>query len=129
MARLFSVATLVALSLVSGASHASIQDQAAADRPAPRCLPLDRVISRTPQPPNHVRFEMADGTIYLSRPLDRCASLARAGRQDIIVLSVDGNQVCSGDRARIVDPAEARATGLRGFPGCRLGPFIAEPRP
>jgi hypothetical protein len=129
MARLYSVATLVALSLAGGASQASLQDQAGAEQPSRRCLPLDRVISRTPQPPNHVRFEMADGTIYLSRPLDRCASLARAGQQDILVLSVDGTQVCSGDRVRIVDPAEARATGIRAFPGCRLGPFIEEPRP
>lgn len=123
MKRLFYILPLVAL---SGASHAGIQD---AERPAPRCLSLDQVISRTPRPPEHIRFEMADGTVYLSRPADRCNSLARAGRQDILVLEADGSQICSGDRVRIVDPAEARAGGMRAFPSCRLGPFVAEPRP
>jgi hypothetical protein len=126
MTRLSSLALLVALSLAGGASQAAIQAESGPNPEGVRCLSVDRIIGRRPVPPDHVRLEMADGTIYLSTPPGRCPSLERAGRLDLILLELHGDQLCSGDQFRVVDPDEARAVGLRASPACRFGAFRAE---
>ena len=126
MTRLSSLALLAAFSLAGGASQGAIQPGSGPEREGVRCLSVNRIIGRRPVPPDHVRFEMGDGTIYLSTPQGSCPSLARAGRLDLILLELHGNQLCSGDQFRVVDPDEARAVGLRAGPACRFGAFRAE---
>jgi len=87
------------------------------------CIAVDRIVSRRPEGPNSLRFELTGGAVYRN-VLDRaCPPLAQATNFDIITLHLDGPRACFGDEFQIVDPAEARAVGFRAFPRCRLGHF------
>ena len=104
--------------------------QPAAEAPAPvagaastDCIAIDRIVSRRPEGPASLRFELTGGLVYRNT-LDRaCPPLAQATNFDIIALRLGGSRACQGDEFQIVDPAEARAVGFTAFPRCRLGRF------
>jgi len=87
------------------------------------CIDVDRIVSRRPEGPASLRFELTGGVVYRNT-LDRaCPPLAQATDFDIVTLRLDGSRACQGDEFQIVDPAEARAVGFSAFPRCRLGRF------
>ena len=88
------------------------------------CIDVSRIVSRRPDGPRSLRFEMTGGTDYRNELTEACAPLEHATDFDILSLELHGSQLCTGDRFRIVDPSEARAVGLRAFPECRLGRFV-----
>ena len=89
-----------------------------------RCIDVDRIVSRLPEGPRSIRFEMTGGAVYRN-DLDRaCPPLEQATDFDILTLQLDGPRACTGDTFQIVDASEARAVGLRAFPRCRLGRFV-----
>ena len=110
---------------------------ACADQPAPegaataaaagesqRCINVDQIISRLPDGPRSLRFELTGGAVYRNE-LDRaCPPLEQATEFDIVSLQLDGPRACAGDTFQIVDTTEARAVGFRAFPRCRLGRFV-----
>lgn len=89
-----------------------------------RCINVDRIVSRRPEGPRSLRFELTGGVVYRNE-LDRaCPPLEQASGFDILTLQLDGPRACAGDTFQVVDTAEARAVGLRAFPRCRLGRFV-----
>jgi hypothetical protein len=110
---------------------------ACADQPAPesaataaaagesvRCIDVDRIVSRLPEGPRSLRFEMTGDAVYRNE-LDRaCPPLEQATDFDILTLQLDGPRACAGDTFQVVDASEARAVGFRAFPRCRLGRFV-----
>ena len=97
---------------------------AAAAGESRRCINVDQIVSRLPDGPRSLRFELTGGAVYRNE-LDRaCPPLEQATDFDIISLQLDGPRACAGDTFQIVDATEARAGGLRAFPRCRLGRFV-----
>ena len=91
------------------------------------CIDLRQVASRRVLPPTSVLFEMVGGVTYRNDLSGNCPSAARAGPSEIIETVSQSTQLCRDDRIRIYDPVEARATGPRSFPTCRVGVFTAVP--
>ena len=113
--------------LAAPADPAAPAAQAAAGQV--NCIVTDQIVSRRPEGPRSLRFEMAGGSVYRNSLPGRCPALERASDLDVLTLELQGGQLCSGDSFRVVDPAGARAVGIRAFPECRLGAFVpVEPR-
>lgn len=93
------------------------------------CIDLKLVTARRLLPPSAVLFEMTGGVSYRNDLVGSCPSAARADPSAIIQTESQSTQLCSDDHVRIYDPVEARATGARSFPICRLGTFKAVPTP
>ena len=91
------------------------------------CIDLKLVSSRRVLPPAAVLFEMTGGISYRNDLHGSCPSAARADPSAIIQTESQSTQLCRDDRIRIYDPVEAKATGARSFPKCRLGSFTAVP--
>lgn len=91
------------------------------------CIDLRQVASRHVLSPTSVLFEMVGGVTYRNDLNGNCPSAARAGPSEIIETIGQSTQLCRDDRIRIYDPVEARATGPRSFPTCRVGVFTAVP--
>jgi hypothetical protein len=90
-------------------------------RPAGSCIQLSQVTARHVVPPSSVIFETTHGT-YRAELLGNCA--ARATPADIVETVSQSTEVCRDDRVRVFDPVEAKATGARSFPQCRIGAII-----
>lgn len=91
------------------------------------CIDLKQVVARRVLAPSAVLFEMAGQISYRNDLQGSCPSAARADPSAIIQTESQSTQICRDDRIRIYDPVEARATGARAFPACRLGSFTAVP--
>jgi hypothetical protein len=89
------------------------------------CISLNQVVSRTPLPPSAVLFEMTGGITWRADLQGNCA--ARADRASIVQTESHSTRLCHNDRIRIYDPVEAKATGARSFPACRIVGFTAVP--
>jgi hypothetical protein len=89
-----------------------------AARAAGSCIDLSQVSARHIAPPNAVIFETTHG-VYRAELVGNCA--ARATPTDIVETVSQSPQLCRDDRVRVFDPTEAKATGLRSFPQCRIG--------
>jgi hypothetical protein len=76
-----------------------------------------------------VVFEVAGPTNYRNDLAGACPGLERLGRSAVVELAdASGDQLCSGDRIRVYDPVEAKATGRLSYPTCILGYFEPIPR-
>src|SRR5437763_4863850 len=91
------------------------------------CIDLKSVSSRRILPPSAVLFEMTGGISYRNDLHGSCPSAERADPSAIIETVSQSTQLCRDDRIHIFDPVEAKATGARSFPQCRLGSFTAVP--
>ena len=96
----------------------------AADGREVGCLSENRVLTRRPDGPDGLLFEMTDGTRWRNEVQGTCHSLQRANDFDILAFDRTGSQYCRGDRFSVVDPAEIGAGGLRATQRCRLGSFV-----
>jgi hypothetical protein len=58
-------------------------------------------------------------------------SAGRSVRTAVAIVSgAETGRLCAGDRVKIFDPVEVKATGLATYPLCRLGAFtIVQPAP
>ena len=90
---------------------------ALAARAAGTCVDLSQVTSRHVLPPSAVIFETTHGT-YRADLQGSCA--ARADASAIVETVSQSSQLCRDDRVRVFDPVEAKATGARSFPQCRV---------
>lgn len=126
MSRIVAVG-LVAAMLGGCAAEPPPRQLAAA---APECIALDQVIARRAVAPAAVEFEMIGGRIYRNQLASACPGLERLGDLAVVAITsgAEGSSLCRGDRVRIFDPVEARATGLQSYPECLLGDFVAVPR-
>ena len=88
------------------------------------CLSASRVLTRRPDGPRGLLFEMSDGTTWRNEVQGTCRSLERANDFDILAFNLAGSQYCRGDQFSVVDPAEIGAGGLRATQRCRLGSFV-----
>ena len=97
----------------------------------PNCIALDRVVGRRAVAPNAVEFDLIGGTRVRNQLATVCPGIERLGDLAAIAITspTHSGQLCSGDRVRIFDPVEARATGLQSYPECVLGDFTEFPRP
>jgi hypothetical protein len=91
------------------------------------CIDLTQVTARRVVPPGSVLFEMPGGISYRNDLQGSCPSAARANGSEIIQTETQSTRLCRDDRIRIYDPVEAKATGARSFPQCRLGSFVPVP--
>ena len=89
-----------------------------------RCVPLSQVAGRRVAGPDAVDFELGSGVIYRNR-LQGCPGLQRLGATATVSIASggEGGRLCAGDRIRVFDPVEARATGVSAQPACVLGDF------
>ena len=124
---LFGVATTAAV--VAAANPQS-------NAPAPvsqakRCIFLDQVVARRTVVPNAVEFDVVGGITYRNDLATACKSIERLGPSAVIGVTSDGDtgMLCAGDRVKIFDPIEVKATGLRSYPYCRLGNFTVASAP
>lgn len=94
--------------------------------PAANCIALDQVITRRAVAAATIDFEMIGGKIYRNQLASACPGLARLGDLAVVALTSggEGGRLCRGDRVRVFDPVEARATGLQSYPECLLGDFV-----
>lgn len=95
------------------------------------CIALNQVVGRRVAGPNAIEFEMVDGSVIRNDLASACPGLERLGGLATISISSggEGGRLCRGDRVRIFDPIEARATGLQSYPECLVGGFtqVAQP--
>lgn len=96
----------------------------------PNCIALDQVMTRRVEGAAEIDFEMIGGTIYRNRLATACPGMERLGELAVVAVTSggEGSRLCRGDRVRVFDPVEARATGLRSYPECVLGDFAEVPR-
>ncbi len=93
------------------------------------CIPLDQVVARRTVSATAVEFDMAGGTTYRNELPAPCNGIERIGSgAAIAVTNAESGTLCAGDRVKIFDPVEVRATGLRNHPYCRLGKFAVVQR-
>jgi hypothetical protein len=90
---------------------------ALAARAAGSCLDLSQVTSRHVIGPSAVIFETTHGT-YRADLQGSCA--VRPDTSAIVETVSQSSQLCPDDRVRVFDPVEAKATGARSFPQCRV---------
>lgn len=111
----------LALSIGACSAPAPVAQTSAASL---RCIPLNQVAGRRVEG-NGVAFEMLDGAVYHNGLGGHCPGVERLGSLAAIsvVSGGEGGQLCAGDRIRVADPVEARATGLASYPVCLLGDF------
>ena len=93
------------------------------------CIDLKQVVARRVQPPASVLFEMSGGITYRTDLVGGCPGAERADASTIVQTESQGTQLCRDEHIRIYDPVEAKATGARSFPACRVGAFVAVPNP
>ena len=98
---------------------------------AVRCIPLDQVIARRPSGPASVDFEMLGGITYRNQLASACPGLGRLGESAVVAVTAgaETGSLCTGDRVKIFDPVEVKATGLETYPSCQLGGFSAMSAP
>ena len=88
------------------------------------CLSNSRITSRIAEDGQTIRFELLGGRIYRSRLSDRCPGLRQAANGfGTLAFDLHGDQLCSGDLVRVVDPSRGGTMTLRTAPACPLGPF------
>lgn len=92
-----------------------------------RCVPVQQIIARRATGPRTLEFEVAGGITYRNDLPEMCPGLENRTNFDVVLLEVDGAQVCAGDSFRAIEPLEAQAVGARAFPRCRLGAFTRIP--
>lgn len=118
----------------AAAAFAAVSPQPSGGTPATeakRCIFLDQVVARRTVVPNSVEFEVIGGTTYRNELATSCKSVERLGASAAIGVTADGDtgMLCAGDRVKIFDPVEVKATGLRSYPYCRLGNFTVASAP
>jgi hypothetical protein len=103
---------------------------ARATNQAERCIRLDQVAGRRVEGPA-VLFEMSGPMDYLNRLDGQCPGLSRLGATATVSVASGrgGGLLCRGDRIRVLDPVEARATGALSYPTCILANFVPLARP
>ena len=79
-----------------------------------------------PAGPAAIDVELVGGRIYRNQLARVCPGLERLERFGAVAITsgAESGRLCRGDRVRIFDAAEARATGLQSFPECVLGDFV-----
>jgi hypothetical protein len=92
---------------------------------AERCIQLDQVIARRASGPAAVDFEMLGGITYRNQLASACPGLERLGESAVVAVTAgaETGRLCAGDRVKIFDPVEVKATGLQTYPYCKLGEF------
>lgn len=115
---------------IAACTAAPPPEQQAAVAGAVRCIPLDQVIVRRLAGPAALDFEMLGGTTYRNQLATACPGAERLGESATVAVTAgaETGRLCAGDRVKIFDPAEAKATGLEGYPECRLGQFVPSPQ-
>lgn len=93
------------------------------------CIPLDQVISKRVAGAAAVDFELVGGAVYRNSLASACPGLERLGGSAVVALTSggEGGRLCRGDRVRVFDATEARATGLQSYAQCLLGDFSRIP--
>lgn len=104
-------------------------EPAAASSAVRQCIALDQVAGRRVVG-SAILFEMSSGPYYRNDFVGSCPGVERLGATATVSLANggEGGRLCSGDRVRVIDPVEARATGLLNQPTCVLGAFQEVPR-
>ena len=112
-------------SVAAACTAAPPPEQPLAAAGAARCIQLDQVISRRASGPSAVDFEMLGGTTYRNRLASACPGLERLGESAVVAVTAgaETGRLCAGDRVKIFDPVEVKATGLETYPHCTLGEF------
>jgi hypothetical protein len=93
-----------------------------------RCIHVRDIVSRHPERPNSVVFDLAGGASYRNDLVGSCPGVVRATPASIIQLQVDGAEICTNDSIRVYDPVEVRGVGAGASARCRLGTFTPIPR-
>lgn len=92
-----------------------------------RCVPVQQIIARRATGPRTLEFELAGGITYRNDLPEACPGLENRTDFDVLLLEVNGANICAGDSFRAIEPLEAQAVGARAFPRCRLGAFTRIP--
>ena len=116
---------------VAACTAAPPPQQQVAAAGAVSCIPLDQVIARHLAGPAAVDFEMLGGTTYRNQLASACPGLERLGASAVVAVTAgaETGRLCAGDRVKIFDRVEIKATGLQTYPFCQLGQFTAMPTP
>ena len=118
--------TLLPLSALAACTAEPAPPPMMTARAAGSCIDLAQVTARHVAPPSAVVFETTHG-IYRAELQGNCAAAARPNGSEIVQTLSQSSHLCPDDRVRIYDPVEARATGARAFPQCRIGSITAVP--
>jgi hypothetical protein len=86
----------------------------------PSCIDLRQVTGRRVIPPSAVLFDVPGPVSYRAELEGRCAARAQVNGSEIVQTETQTTHLCRDDRVRIYDPVEAKATGPRSFPECRI---------
>ena len=119
-----SLVAVAALSACAPAAPVADTTMAAAGQSA-RCIPLNQVAGRRVLPDGSLLFEAIGGVDYRNRLASQCPGAARIHRSAVISLvdPTSGIQLCRGDRVRVYDPVETKATAAANAPSCILADF------
>ena len=90
-----------------------------------QCIATSQIAGRRVVAPSLLRFDMIGPVDYVSDVGPGCSATTRLGSSAAIsiVSGGDGGQLCRGDRVRIFDTVEAKATRFSAEPQCVLGDF------
>lgn len=121
--------TVIALSIAATIAACTAERRGSAiGSGAPACVPLNRVVATRAAGLGVVDVEVVGGRVYRNRLATVCPGLDQLGRFGVVAITgAENGRLCRGDRVRIFDPAEARATGIGSFPECVLGDFAQAP--
>lgn len=114
--------TVAAAAFAASSSQPGQPAQAAKSR---TCIPLDQVVARRTVGATAVEFDVIGGTTYRNELASACKGIERLGSSAAIAVTTgaETGMLCAGDRVKIFDPVEVKATGLRTYPYCQLGKF------
>lgn len=121
---------LAALLVMGAVGCTAAPPAALVESKAASCIDSDQVIGRRVAGPAAVDFDVLGGVTYRNQLASACPGIDRLGKLAVVTVTSTsgGSRLCSGDRVRIADPVEAKATGLRSYPDCLLGSFVPVPR-
>jgi hypothetical protein len=121
----FLISTLGLGACTAAPPPASRPAQAAAA--TTRCISSDQIAGRHLDGPGTLEFEMVGGVTYRNQLAQVCPGMDRLGSSAAIdsINRGEGAQLCRGDRIRVYDAAEIKATDAAKAPTCVLGDFIA----
>lgn len=123
-----NIAIPLALAGLAAAAVAAAQSQPATPAPsaeARSCIPLDQVVARRTVGASAVEFDLIGGKSYRNDLARACPGIERLGSSAAIAITTgaETGMLCAGDRVKIFDPVEIKATGLQTYPHCQLGKF------
>jgi len=97
----------------------------ARDRSGPSCINTQQIVGRQARSADRLTLTLTRKRQVDAQLAEPCPHLVDLDRNYTLVFDRrDGDNLCRGDRFRVVDPKIATAGGVGSFPFCRISRFV-----